>query len=154
VSSGAGAATRRLGVALATAAGVAALLAGAFFLAKGRDVQHERLPSTDVLLESTVDVPADGTAVRVRVRKPGRLEFAVRASIAVEVEFGVPKPPPREGGTPATDGPTDESRKRWTATPGDPPHEEFVLADGMYVVRLASFAPTSATLAVRWKPER
>ena len=137
---------------------VGAVLGAAYVVAKAWDVGSQRRPeSGDVLFAQTLDVGPKGAAVRVRVGKPSRLVISVRGRVPMTVAFGQPRPP--EAGP--EDAPDELGLATWTAEPGAGPHEEIVLAAGLYVLRLdpltsagAAVAPGRVDLRVTAAPPR
>ncbi len=111
---------------------VGAILGAAYLVARAWDVDLHRPESGDVLFAQALEVGPKGVAVRVRIGKPSRVLVSVSGRAPLSVAFGPPRPP--EAGP--EDAPDETTRTTWTAEPGAGPHEEIVLAAGLYVLRL------------------
>ena len=120
-----------------------AALVGGYFLVRRPDAPPPRPAPGDVLL--ALDAPVAPLSRRIRVKMPCtvRVQVDLPAGVAAEVSLGPPQPQEKS----PEDAPDPDAARRWKVESGKP-HDEIVLAAGLYVVRVVPEAAASGTMKV------
>jgi len=124
---------------------LAAAIVVGFFLVRRPDAPPPRPEPGDVLLSE--EVPLSPLSRRVRVKMPCtlRVEVGVPPGATAAASLGVPQPREKS----PEDSPDPETARRWTAEAGAKPHDEVVLAAGLYVLRIVPEGAGAGTMTVK-----